>query len=112
MLVACDTCQMAGRMTLARALNAQPSDDDTVYLIPSLLPGSQDYLNFRDLYPSTAQVHIVRMDAPNLDKKLEYTLATMKNVSMVKVIEWNTVNRRIDDDIEPLAFFLPSTDVT
>ena len=52
MLVACDTCQMRGRMTLARALNAQPSDDDTVYLIPSLLLGSQDYLNFRDLYPS------------------------------------------------------------
>ena len=46
------------------------------------------------------------MDAPNLDKKVEYTLATMKNVSMVKVIEWNTVNRRIDEDIEPLAFLL------
>ena len=30
----------------------------------------------------------------------------MKNVSMVKVIESNTVNRRIDDDIEPLAFLL------
>ena len=91
---------------MAQALNAQPSDDDTVYLIPSLLPGSQDYLNFRDLYPSAAQVHIVHMDAPNLEQKVEFMLETMKNVSMVKVIEWNTVNRRIDDDIEPLAFLL------
>ena len=107
MLVACDTCQMAGRMTLARALNAQPSDDDTVYLIPSLpLPGSRDYFNVKYLYQGTTPVHIVRMDAPNLEQKVEYTLATMKNVSMVKVVEWNTVNRRIDDDIEPLAFLL------
>ena len=46
MLADCDTCQMDERMILARALNAQPSDDDTVYLIPSLLPDSRDYFNF------------------------------------------------------------------
>ena len=93
-------------MTLARALNAQPSDDDTVYLIPSLIPDSRDYFNVKYLYQGTTPVHTVRMDAPNLEQKVEYTLATMKNVSMVKVVEWNTVNRRIDDDIEPLAFLL------
>ena len=106
MLVACDTCQMDERIILARALNAQPSDDDTVYLIPDLIPDSRDYFNVKYLYQGTTQVHIVRMDAPNLEQKVNYTLATMKNVSMVKVIEWNTVNRWIDDDIEPLAFLL------
>ena len=33
-------------------------------------------------------------------------LAPMTNLSMVKVVEWNTENRWIDDDIKPLAFLL------
>ena len=102
MLADCDTCQMDERIIMARAAERSAARDDTVYLIP----GSKDHFSLEYLYQGTAPVHIFPMDAPNLEQKVEYTLATMKNVSMVKVVEWNTVNRWIDDDIEPLAFLL------
>ena len=104
MLVVCDTCPEDERMVLARSLSVQPTDDDTVYLVPSF----SDYPGIMTLYMGTAPVHIIRMDDPNLAQEIESRLAweADKSVSMVKVIEWNTVNRWIDDNTELLTFLL------
>ena len=87
---------------LARALNAQPSDADMVYLVPTF----HRYYSFEYLYQGTASAHMVSMASPNLPQKIESTLAAMENVSTVKVVEWNTTNPWIEDDTEPFAFLL------
>ncbi len=102
MLVACEPCQMEERSVLARTLSAQPTDDDTVYLIPV----SMEDFSLQYLYQGEASVHVVRMDAPNLAQEIESKLMFMAEVSKVKVVDWSSENRWVDDDIKPLAFLL------
>ena len=87
---------------LARALNEQQSDADTVYLISS----SYGYYSFEYLYQGVAPVHIFNVTNPDLAQKISSTLAAKESVSLVKLVEWNTNTAWIDDDTEPFAFLL------
>ena len=100
MLVACETCVVDERMVLAHALAQQPHGDDTVYLVP----GFADSLDY--MYQRVEAVYAIPINAPDLVKKVESTLAALEDISIVRVVEWNTVNRWIDDNIDPLAFLL------
>ena len=102
MLTSCDTCQMEEPIILARTLSAQPTGADSAYLIPA----SHNDFSLQYLYQGEASALTIRMDAPNLAQDVRSMLAPMTNLSMVKVVEWNTENRWIDDDIKPLAFLL------
>ena len=102
MLVSCDGCQMEEPSILARTLTAQPTGADSAYLIPA----SHNDFSLQYLYQGEASALTIRMDAPNLAQDVRSMLAPMTNLSMVKVVEWNTENRWIDDDIKPLAFLL------
>ena len=87
---------------LARALNAQPFDANMIYLVPSMYgPYSFEYL-----YQGATPVNLFKIYKPDLAQKIESTLAAMENVSQVKVVEWNTKNRWIEDDTVPFAFLL------
>ena len=102
MLVSCDGCQMEEPSILARTLSAQPTGADSAYLIPA----SHNDFSLQYLYQGEASALTIRMDAPYLAQDVRSMLAPMTNLSMVKVVEWNTENRWIDDDIKPLAFLL------
>ena len=102
MLVSCDGCQMEEPSILARTLTAQPTGADSAYLIPA----SHNDFSLQYLYQGEASALTIRMDAPYLAQDVRSMLAPMTNLSMVKVVEWNTENRWIDDDIKPLAFLL------
>ena len=88
---------------LAQALSAQPSDADTVYLIPAF---QYQHNSFKYLYKGMAPTHIILMAAPNLAQEVQSTLAAVENVSAVKVVAWNSVNRQIGDDIGRFDFLL------
>ena len=92
---------------LALALNAQTPDTDTVYLIPGF-PQSH---GFEYLYLGSAPAHVIPTHTihPNmtiLPKNIEATLATMENLSTVKVVEWKTASFWIEDDTVPFDFLL------
>lgn len=88
---------------LAQALSAEPSDADTMYLIPSF---QQHHSNFRYLYRGKRPTHVILVTAPNLTQEIQPTLAAVENVSTVRVVEWNSVNRQIGDDIGRIDFLL------
>ncbi len=102
MLVACEPCQTEEPTILARALSAQPDGADTAYLIPVSL----EEFSLRYLYQGEASVHTIRMDAPDLAQEIESILTFMAELSTVKVVDWNSENRWVDEDIKPLAFLL------
>ena len=79
---------------LARALNAQPPNADTVYLIPDGQRHLQLQEGFRShtfdyLYQGAVPAFLFHTAMPDLAQKIESTLAAMENVSTVKVVEWN-----------------------
>ena len=87
---------------LARALNAQPPDADMVYLIPSFYR----HYSFEYLYQGAASIQVFNAGMPDLAQKIESTLATIEDVSIVKLVEWNTNGAWITDDTEAFAFLL------
>ena len=87
---------------LARALNAQPSAADMVYLISSFYA----HYSFEYLYQGAAPAHTFDMAKPNLAQKISSALAAMESVSAVKLVEWKTNTGWIEDDAEPFAFLL------
>ena len=92
---------------LARTLNAQPSDTDMIYLVP----GSQWIHSFEYLYVGSAPAHVIpthtiHPNLINLPKNIESALAAMENLTTVKVVEWNTAGRGIEDDSVPFDFLL------
>ena len=103
LLVACDVCPPEP-IAMARALSAQPASDDSVYLIPGF--SNRGSVKYHLLSHGIAPVLMTTLDAPNLAKDVQSMLATMTNLSMVKVVEWKTESRWIDDDAEPLSFLL------
>lgn len=100
MLVACEPCRTEERAILARTLSAQPADDDTLYLIPV----AKEDFSLRRLYQGNASLHVIRMDAPSLAQEIESMLMLRTDLSTVKVVEWSTENRWVDDDVKPLTF--------
>ena len=90
------------RTELIRMLNAQPSNADMVYLIPST------YLHhgFEYLYQGATPVHLIVATMPNLPQKIESTLAAMANVSAVKVVDWNSDLDWVDDGTERIVLLL------
>ena len=92
---------------MARTLNAQPSATDMVYLIPGLWW----HYSFEYLYLGAAPAHLIpihsiRPDMSRLPEIIESKLAALENVSTVKVVEWKTESRWIEDDTVPFAFLL------
>ncbi len=103
MLATCDLCPQEP-LALAQALAAQPSDDDTVYLIPARHNRSDVKANL--LTEKLAPFFTFSMDAPGLAHEVESTLAALKNLSTVRVVEWKRTNPWIDNNARPLTFLL------
>lgn len=87
---------------LARALSAQPADVGTVYLVP----GFQQHDTFEYLYQGKSPAYIIFMDSSDLAQEVHSVLAANRQVSTVKVVEWNYVNRWVEDDIGRFDFLL------
>ena len=86
-------------------LRAQPLELDTVYLVPGFSWSDESFVNehnFRYLF----QAYIVTMEAPDLPQRIESVLSAVKEVSKVKVLEWNSPNPLIEDDSLPLDFLM------
>ena len=86
-------------------LKAQPLEMDTVYLIPGFSWSDESFVNehnFRYLF----HAYIVTMEAPDLAQRIESVLTAVKEVSTVKVLEWNSPNPLIEDDFLPIDFLL------
>ena len=103
LLVACDVCPTEP-IALARALNAQPANDDSVYLIPGF--SNRSNVKYHLLSHGIAPIVMTSLEAPNLAQEVQFALAAMTDLSMVKVVQWNTESRWIDDDAQPLSFLL------
>ena len=103
LLVACDVCPTEP-IALARALSAQPANDDSVYLIPGF--SNRSNIKYHLLSHGIAPIVMTSLEAPNLAQEVQFALAAMTDLSMVKVVQWNTESRWIDDDAQPLSFLL------
>ena len=103
LLVACDVCPTEP-IAMAQALSAQPSNDDTVYLIPGFQNHSS--VKYHLLSHGIAPAHVFPMDAPNLAQIVETALLESREAAVVKLVEWKSKSRWIGDDAELLAFLL------
>ncbi len=79
---------------LTRVLNALPSDDGTVYLVPN----SQHPHSFRYLYQGEPPAYLHHPAAPYLAQEIESILALVEGVSTVKVVEWQNKAAWIGED--------------
>ena len=86
---------------LAQTLNAQPSNTDSIYLIPSYYW----HYSFEYLYQGTAPAYMIDTSMPNLARKIKTMLTAMENVSTVKVVDWHT-GFPADDETERFAVLL------
>ena len=105
MLVSCDRCPTDEWSILAHALSRQSTETDTVYLVPGL-SDKVDFNDFLHFYQGKAPVHMIRVDVPDLAQETQTALLGTRDATVVKVVQWNTVNDWIDDDIDSLAFLL------
>ena len=103
LLVTCDVCPTEP-IAMAQALSAQPSNDDTVYLIPGFQNHSS--VKYHLLSHGIAPAHVIPMDAPNLAQIVETALLESREAAVVKLVEWKSESRWIDYDAVPLAFLL------
>ncbi len=87
---------------LARALNAQSAEAGTVYLVP----GFQKHHSFVYLYQGDSPAFIFYMDSPDLAQEVHSALAAVEEVSTVKVVEWDYVNKWVEDDTGRFDFLL------
>ncbi len=71
----------------ARVLNLQSSDADVVNLIPYSL--SNGHFGFDYLYQGAAPAHVIHASMTHLPQRLESLLEAEKELSSVKVIDWN-----------------------
>ena len=105
MLVSCDRCPTDEWSILAHALSRQSTETDTVYLVPGL-SDKVDFNDFLHFYQGKAPVHMIRVDVPDLAQETQTALLGTRDATVVKVVQWSTVNDWIDDDIDSLAFLL------
>ena len=87
---------------LARALSARTADVGTVYLVP----GFQQHDSFEYLYQGKSPAFIIFMDSPDLAQEVHSALAAIEEVSTLKVVEWDYVNRWVEDDTGRIDFLL------
>ncbi len=104
MLATCELCPQEP-IALARALSAQPANNDSVYLIPAhdvVKSGVKYHL------PSQDEVHslVVPVETPDLAQVVESRLAAAKDLAEVKIVQWNSENVWINDNAQPLTFLL------
>ena len=71
----------------AQILNQQPSDAESVYLIPYHL--SNGHYGFDYLYQGEAPAHVIHSTMTHLPQKIESILESNGEVSSVKVVDWN-----------------------
>ena len=71
----------------ALALNAQPSNATMVFLVPySLVNG---HYGFDYLYQGEAPAHVIHATMNHLPRNVESILAASKQLTVVKVVDWN-----------------------
>ena len=80
-----------GWTLLARTLNAQPIQTDTVYLVPfdGRDSSSPIHYSFDYLYQGTSPVHLFFTNDPALPQSIESTLAATGDFSTAKVVDWD-----------------------
>lgn len=71
----------------AQVLSKQPSDADSVYLIPYHL--SNGHYGFDYLYQGEASAHVIHSTMTHLPQRIESILEANEAVSSVKVVDWN-----------------------
>ena len=71
---------------LAKTLNAQPSDEETVYLLPFRYG---EHYSFDYLYQGKMSTDVVRGNIPSLPQEIESSVAAVENVHTVKLVDWN-----------------------
>ncbi len=84
-----------GWVDLIQLLSLQPPDGESVYLIPDgqrhkALDEGFRSPTFEYLYQGAAQVLLFHTAMPDLAQKIESTLAAMKSISTVKVVDWDS----------------------
>ena len=84
-----------GWVDLIQMLSLQPPDEETVYLIPDgqrhkALDEGFRSPTFEYLYQGAAQVHLFHTAMPDLAQKIRSSLAAMKSISTVKVVDWDS----------------------
>ncbi len=101
-LTAChsDPCASEDWTALAHLLAQLPRDNGAVYLIPAHARSRQYiFLDARTLF-------LPPMYALRKAYDVESSLASMENLSTVKIVQWKTADSWIDDDVIPLSFLL------
>ncbi len=103
LLAACEVCPVEPP-ALARVLDQNPPEDDAAYL----LPGFQNHRSVRYhlLSQGLSPAHVIPMDTPNLAQIVHDALLQSSEAALVRVVEWKSESRWIDDDAQPLAFLL------
>ena len=93
---------------LAQELNTQPSNTGMVYLLPgNIWRGDLSWnCTFRFFYQGDASGYGLPVDDSRLPQKIKSRLAAAENVSVVKVVEWDSDSAGIEDDIVTFDFLL------
>ena len=71
----------------ARILRARPEVPGEIYLLPYRF---DEHYGFEYLYHGSSPAFVVRADRPDLPRKVESTLAQMEDVSVVRVVDWDS----------------------
>ena len=93
---------------LAQELNTQPSNTGMVYLLPgNIWRGDLSWnCTFRYFFQGDASGYGLPVDDSRLPQKIKSRLAAAENVSVVKVVEWDSDSAGIEDDIITFDFLL------
>ncbi len=70
----------------ARILSAQPAAPGAVYLLPYRF---DEHYGFEYLYHGAAPAYVIRAIRPDLPQTVQSTLASIEDLSTVKVLDWN-----------------------
>ncbi len=88
----------------AEMMNALPSDANMVYLVPRA--GSSGHNSFQFLYSGAASVHVIDTTLPFMPQKVESALVEMKELSTVRVLDWNDDTPHHSDEEEYIVALL------
>lgn len=88
----------------AEMMNALPSDANMVYLVPRA--GSSGHNSFEFLYNGAASVHVIDTTLPFMPQKVESALVEMKELSTVRVLDWNDDMPHHSDEEEYIVALL------
>ena len=96
---------------LTQALNELPTEAGTIYLIPDgqrQQPLTKDFRThtFDYLFEGETATLLFHTAMPNFEKVIETRLASVQNLSMVKVVEWDLEAVWTGDEQERIDFLL------